>query len=785
MHLCRSALLACVLLALAPAAASAADVSITGATLSFAAADGENNVVTVSFVPGTYTLTDSVATVATSGACSSTPDPHTVTCPSAGITAITIDGRDLDDVINVGAGTVATTITGGAGDDALTGGSAADTLNGGPDADRLDGGAANDTLNGDAGDDTFLGGVGNDVFNGGIGTDVADYTGRVSPVIVTIDGTGNDGGPGETDNVKTDVENVIGGDGNDALVGSSAVNVLTGGPGQDSLDGDTGNDVLDGGVGADVFTGGAGTDTVTYANRVAQVVVTLDGLPGDGVAGENDELRTDIEAVVGGAGDDVLTGSPLADTLSGGPGADVLHGEGAADTLSGDDGDDTLEGGAGGDVHNGGTGFDTADYSARTEPVTADLDGAADDGETAEADNVRPDVERLLGGAGDDTLTGNNAANVLDGGVGNDILDGGRSADTLLGGSGVDAVTYAARTLALVADLDGVADDGEPGEADRIDVDVENLTGGSANDRLTGSAGSNILNGGSGNDILDGGLGPDLVIGGAGADTADYSARATTVVADPDGAADDGEAGETDTVETDVENLLGGSADDVLTGSSAANVLVGGLGNDVLDALQGDDDLDGGDGNDDLTGGSGVDQLRGGPGADRISARDGAADTVKCAGGTDTATLDAIDDPGTECETTSLPPTGTTGPTGPAGPAGPAGPSGPAGPTGKTGPAGPAGRDAVVTCKPAKGKGKAAKVTVTCTVKLATASATRVRAVFKRAGHVVAVARGARRGGAVRLRLGDAKLARGRYDVVLVYTVDGHRTKVKQRIRVA
>ena len=42
--------------------------------------------------------------------------------------------------------------------------------------------------------------------------------------------------------MKTDVENVIGGDGNDALLGGAAANVLTGGPGQDSLDGDTGND---------------------------------------------------------------------------------------------------------------------------------------------------------------------------------------------------------------------------------------------------------------------------------------------------------------------------------------------------------------------------------------------------------------------------------------------------------------------------------------------------------------------------------------------------------------
>jgi hypothetical protein len=75
-------------------------------------------------------------------------------------------------------------------------------------------------------------------------------------------------------------------------------------------------------------------------------------------------------------------------------------------------------------------------------------------------------------------------------------------------------------------------------------------------------------------------------------------------------------------------------------------------------------------------------------------------------------------------------------------------------------------------------------VKVTCTVKLATASSARVRAVFKRNGRTVAVARGARSGGAVRLRVGHGRLARGRYDLVLTYTVRGHRTTVKQRVRI-
>ena len=82
-------------------------------------------------------------------------------------------------------------------------------------------------------------------------------------------------------------------------------------------------------------------------------------------------------------------------------------------------------------------------------------------------------------------------------------------------------------------------------------ADVEDLGGGSGNDRLTGSACVNSsLNGGSGNDVLDGGLGSDLLLGGAGTDTADYSSRTAAVSVDPDGAADDGEAlARSDTVE--------------------------------------------------------------------------------------------------------------------------------------------------------------------------------------------------------------------------------------------
>ncbi len=105
------------------------------------------------------------------------------------------------------------------------------------------------------------------------------------------------------------------------------------------------------------------------------------------------------------------------------------------------------------------------------------------------------------------------------------------------------------------------------------------------------------------------------------------------------------------------------------------------------------------------------------------------------------------------------------------------------GKTGATGPAGPAGRDAVVTCKPGKVKGS--KVKVTCSVALATAAHASVRATFSRAGKVVARVKGVRRGGRIALRMGNHRLARGRYTVVLTYTLHGKRTTVRQRVRVA
>ena len=140
---------------------------------------------------------------------------------------------------------------------------------------------------------------------------------------------------------------IFGGDGNDLISGGDRSNRLCG---------EAGNDTLLGSTGRDQFIGGAGNDTADYSQRLDDLVITLDGKPNDGTPtvgttkGEGDNVMSDVEVVIGGSGDDSITGSAKRDILRGGAGDD---------TLVGNDGDDLLVGGDGADVIRGGLGDDT------------------------------------------------------------------------------------------------------------------------------------------------------------------------------------------------------------------------------------------------------------------------------------------------------------------------------------------------------------------------------------------------------------------------------------------
>ena len=143
----------------------------------------------------------------------------------------------------------------------------------------------------------------------------------------------------------------------DTLTGSGAANVIDGRTGPDVVRGLGGNDTFPEGefvTGADDISGGTGRDSVLYGQRRADISVDLDNVADDGAAGEGDNVRSDVEVVSSGSGDDVLIGNDAANELSSTAGSDRFEGRGGADALSAldgtDAGDDTLLGNGGNDT---------------------------------------------------------------------------------------------------------------------------------------------------------------------------------------------------------------------------------------------------------------------------------------------------------------------------------------------------------------------------------------------------------------------------------------------------
>ena len=146
-------------------------------------------------------------------------------------------------------------------------------------------------------------------------------------------------------------------------------------------------------------------------------------------------------------------------------------------------------------------------------------------------------------------------------------------------------------------------------------------------DSIFGNEGNDGLDGGDGADFLSGGQGNDALQGGDGADTADYSEKVELVAVTLNGStiSEVTVGGAVEDKITGVENINGGSGNDLITGDGFINRLVGnagddriggGDGNDLLFGSLGRDRLAGGAGNDELHGGEGSDILRGGADSD-------------------------------------------------------------------------------------------------------------------------------------------------------------------------
>lgn len=212
---------------------------------------------------------------------------------------------------------------------------------------------------------------------------------------------------------------------------------------------------------------------------------SADGTDGEAVppAPSIDQIRADTELtgsdLLGGVGNDLLTGTDGADDLAGGGGNDTLHGMEGDDWIFGDDtydpaGNDVLYGGEGSDTLAGNGGHDTlngGDGDDRLFGGEGDDRLIGDDG-----------TDWLDGGDGDDWLSGGKGDDDLAGGLGDDTLSGGEGADSLHGGDGNDVLYGAAGdwldgndgddTFIIAPDSAGIAHVTDYAKGDRIELEI-------------------------------------------------------------------------------------------------------------------------------------------------------------------------------------------------------------------------------------------------------------------------------------------------------------------------
>ncbi len=391
--------------------------------------------------------------------------------------------------------------------------------------------------------------------------------------------------------------------GPDWLQGLAGNDILNGGAGDDMLEGGDGNDTLSGGAGNDIIAGDGDIDTVTYFDANGGVSVSLAATGSQTIGGGlGYDSLSGIENLIGGAFNDVLTGSDGNNELYGSDGADILEGLG---------GDDTID---------GGDGVDTVSYASMTnvdldnEGVEVNLIAGEAQGNGSSDFDILVSIENIIGSTlhdhlyGDssaNTITGNGGGDELRGEGGNDALIGGAGIDTLKGGSGVDTMTggdgdddyYVDESTDSVVEGSG----GSSGSSDRVFSTAASYT--LANE-VEGAqilhTGTASLTGNTSNNHIQVGPGDNAVDGLGGTDTVSFVNGVTStgvkVSLAITGAQVPGGSG-TDTL-TSIESLQGTIYSDTLTGDGSPNELDGWAGNDILD---------GGLGNDTLYGNGGID----------------------------------------------------------------------------------------------------------------------------------------------------------------------------------
>jgi Ca2+-binding RTX toxin-like protein len=286
---------------------------------------------------------------------------------------------------------------------------------------------------------------------------------------------------------------ILGGRGNDTLIGGEAADSISGGDGNDMLAGAIGDDIVDGDNGKDTIEGNAGSDLLRGGNGHDRIFA--DDV-GDSVQGGRgfDLLLSPHSNPASQSGFEAITAATL-DTLPEfgyARGILTIFGTRRADEIS-------LNAAFGSNPPS--FGFHVNDRivygiaQALISKVVV-LAGAGDDsvrvGPEADGPAFTPEFDpfnlplqvdgdfgndTIIGGWGDDTLNGGQDDDEIAGALGNDVINGGIGNDTIRGNDGNDAI---------------VGRDG-----------VDSIDGGAGNDTVIGDDGNDVIFGGPGADHFE------------------------------------------------------------------------------------------------------------------------------------------------------------------------------------------------------------------------------------------------------------------------------------------
>jgi len=385
------------------------------------------------------------------------------------------------------------------------------------------------TINEDNGGTSRVNFVGaEDVDVGAITAAIIDASGLASGKAITmgaaavsvtsiIGGSGNDTLVGDTSS------NINGGAGNDTITGGATNDTIVGGDGDDSITSGAGNDSITSGSGNDILTiagnlatgdvidGGSGNDTLVISNASLSTITayTISAAQALNNAISNIEAVSLTDDLDQGSFDVSRLDSITSIRITDWAGAETLAGIAAGTTIILDDsGDDTA---AGDDLT-----LTLADASGSNDSLTINLESSAADNDFG--DVTIDDIERLTIFANEATANSTIRTSTLT------LTDSSELTTLEITGTelvDLSSANIRATTINASASTGGINIVGTAAN--------QSITGSSVADTVNAGAGNDTVSGGDGADSLVGGTGIDAITGGNGADTITGSAGNDTI----------------------------------------------------------------------------------------------------------------------------------------------------------------------------------------------------------------------------------------------------------------